>query len=200
MGYAFITNNNTEQYDILPISKGGTGKNSFIPNQLFYASENGELVQLSPPTQNKALLRQDQNGDLYWSSVEDLASELQIHPDEFNHKITITATSSGITGTSGFGNITLPYAVKIGYITTPGGSLPIVIGRTESYTADAIHNLGRQGEFKGFYRHTYRVDIKFISELTWNISIKLISSEFESNSFSYGAEPKQEVLTIHTYR
>lgn len=58
------------------VGKGGTGKTSFTANRLIYPSATTTLAQLSFPTVDKSVLRQNKSGAPYWSGMDTIAGEV----------------------------------------------------------------------------------------------------------------------------
>lgn len=61
---------------IMPILRGGTGKDAWEANKLLYASATDALAQLGLPTANGSVLRQNTSGSPYWTEINDLALAL----------------------------------------------------------------------------------------------------------------------------
>ena len=60
----------------LPISRGGTNKTSWTASRLIYTSGTADLSELSRPSANGSILRQDVSGNPYWTSPEKLVTAL----------------------------------------------------------------------------------------------------------------------------
>lgn len=53
---------------IVPVNKGGTGKNEWQTNRLIYPTANTTLGQMPVPTNDKSTLMQDKSGAPYWAA------------------------------------------------------------------------------------------------------------------------------------
>ena len=56
----------------LPVDNGGTGKKEWTANYLVYPSSSTKLTQMTKPPTDGAILRQNQSGAPYWSTITDL--------------------------------------------------------------------------------------------------------------------------------
>lgn len=61
---------------VVPILRGGTGKDAWEANRLLYASAVDALTQLGLPSSAGSVLRQDASGAPYWTALQDLALAL----------------------------------------------------------------------------------------------------------------------------
>lgn len=80
----------------VPISRGGTGKTSWLKDQMLIGDDNGNLAQTNIPSTNGSILRQDATGSPYWSSPQMVREDIGAAPQ--SHTIQRVTGSDGIHG------------------------------------------------------------------------------------------------------
>ncbi|WP_050698010.1 hypothetical protein [Anaeromassilibacillus senegalensis] len=130
---------------ILPVSRGGTGKTSWVANRLAYPSGSTTMTQLLNPTTSGSFLRQNTSGAPFWTGPADVLGAIGAVPETrtINGKaltgnITLTAPEMGAPSLGNDGKISLEQMPNIPPAVTTSGS-----GSAYTATIDGITEISK---------------------------------------------------------